>query len=385
MMEVTDQALLARYLEGGGDEAFRQLFDRHGGLVYGVAMRATGDPGAAEEVAQDVFLLLAKKARALASHPSVAGWLHLTSRNLSRHAIRRRRTRDRHLSDLRQETAARHPAGESFETGHPLGEKLDERLARLSAADREAVLLRYYEDREYREIAQSLGISEEAVRKRVSRALQRLQKSLGPEAASGTALASLAIAPPPGIAESIAATLSTGTAATAAGITTATAAIMTKQTALTLVGAAVLGGGVLLYEIDQQAEKKRLRAKVERLEEANAAFAKIAEEQTATKAAAQSADDAAASSSARLAELEAALAAAREKNAANEKRLAELEGVAAQFEDQVVVSYGKVDEIGTTFGSLFAEATALSELEKTRPRWASRERREAASASRFCR
>ncbi|MFP6858056.1 MAG: sigma factor [Roseibacillus sp.] len=49
------------------------MLDRHSGLVYGTALRVTGDPDAAEEVSQDVFVLLAWKARALTSHPSVAG------------------------------------------------------------------------------------------------------------------------------------------------------------------------------------------------------------------------------------------------------------------------------------------------------------------------
>lgn len=72
MTELNDQILLSRYLRGP-DDAFRHLLDRHSGLVYGTALRVTGDPDAAEEVSQDVFVLLAWKARALTSHPSVAG------------------------------------------------------------------------------------------------------------------------------------------------------------------------------------------------------------------------------------------------------------------------------------------------------------------------
>ena len=59
-------------------------------LVYGVAMRNIADPSIAEEVVQDVFVLLAKKAQALANHPSLAGWLHNTSRNVAREARRKR-------------------------------------------------------------------------------------------------------------------------------------------------------------------------------------------------------------------------------------------------------------------------------------------------------
>ncbi len=67
-------------------------------LVYGVAMRNLLDPALAEEVVQDVFILLAKKARKLASHPCIAGWLHTTSRNVARDARRKRLGHQRKLA-----------------------------------------------------------------------------------------------------------------------------------------------------------------------------------------------------------------------------------------------------------------------------------------------
>lgn len=60
MTELNNQILLSRCLRGA-DDAFRHLLDRHSGLVYGTALRVTGDPGAAEEVSQDVFVLLARR------------------------------------------------------------------------------------------------------------------------------------------------------------------------------------------------------------------------------------------------------------------------------------------------------------------------------------
>jgi hypothetical protein len=84
LTELNDQILLNRHLRGA-DDVFRQLLERHSGLVYGTALRVTGDAGAAEEVSQDVFVLLAKKARSLGSHPRVAGWLHRTSHKVARH------------------------------------------------------------------------------------------------------------------------------------------------------------------------------------------------------------------------------------------------------------------------------------------------------------
>ena len=361
-MEVTDQTLLANYL-AGRDEAFRELLDRHSGLVYGVAVRAVGDPGSAEEVVQDVFLLLARKAKSLAAHPSLAGWLHLTSRNIARHALRQNRTRDRHHTAFKNQAEALRSSDSASET-NLLGEEIDHKIERLSKPEREAILLRFYEDRDYSEIASRLRISEAAARQRVSRGLKRLQKSLGTDLAGGATLASLAIIPPPGLIETIlggvSTSLATGAATTAT--TTGILTIMTKQTAITLVASIAVGTSILLYEVDQHAEKKSLRAQVEGLENSLAAAAAAAEEQTAQTLATRFRSNS--SDADRIANLEAEIEAARAKTAAAEKRANELEAVAAQLDDQVVVAYGKVEEIGGNFGNIFAEALALSELEK---------------------
>ncbi len=361
-MEVTDQALLTRYLKGA-DDAFRELLDRHASLVYGVAVRNTSDPGAAEEVVQDVFMLLAKKARRLVSHPSVAGWLHLTSRNLARHARRRRLTRDRHLFSFAKESRALHAGSETGERTNRIGEEVDDCVQRLPKGEREAILLRFYEDREYGEIAHRLDISEEAARKRVSRALKRIQKSLGLEHAGGATFASLAVMPPPGVAESIASGIPAAAAAATTSTTTGVLAIMTKQTAIKLGAAAVLGGSLLYYEVNQQQEKRRLVDQLALREAAQESPAEASRE-NAESAAADLVARTDAKWAGQVADLERRIDAERAKTKAAEERIAELEAVTAQFDDEVVIAYGKIEEIGSSFGSIFAEAVALSEIEK---------------------
>ena len=124
MTELNDQILLSRYLRGA-DDAFRHLLDRHSGLVYGTALRVTGDPDAAEEVSQDVFVLVARKARALTSHPSVAGWLHRTSHNVARHEQRRRMRQSRKVARIAEEIEEA-----QFDTPRALT-GVDEAVARL--------------------------------------------------------------------------------------------------------------------------------------------------------------------------------------------------------------------------------------------------------------
>src|SRR4051812_18827390 len=73
---MNDAELLRAYLHQHSEEAFRTLVRQHADLVFGAALRRTGDPGAAEEIAQNVFVALARKATWLQSQVSLAGWLH---------------------------------------------------------------------------------------------------------------------------------------------------------------------------------------------------------------------------------------------------------------------------------------------------------------------
>lgn len=84
MDDVTDQELLARHLAGDRDEAFRQLVQRHSGLVYHAARRIVGTHEAAQDVTQTVFILLSTKADTLREHRSLAGWLYRSATFVAR-------------------------------------------------------------------------------------------------------------------------------------------------------------------------------------------------------------------------------------------------------------------------------------------------------------
>ena len=71
-----DDKLLAHYARDGSEAAFGQIVARHLSLVYMTCLRETGSPSQAEDAAQVVFLLLARKARSLRAGPSLAGWLY---------------------------------------------------------------------------------------------------------------------------------------------------------------------------------------------------------------------------------------------------------------------------------------------------------------------
>lgn len=201
-----DWHLLREYTDHGSETAFRTLVERHLPLVHSAAVRQVADPQLAEEISQTVFLLLARKARALPRGTVIAGWLFRTTRFVAQRAARgetRRRRREQEALDMQ----TLHTPDRAWDAMAPL---LDEGLAHLQETDRHALLLRHFEHRPYREVGLALGLGEDAAKKRVARALDRLRAFLAlrgvvvPAAVIGIALSDHAVhAAPPGTAASI--------------------------------------------------------------------------------------------------------------------------------------------------------------------------------------
>ena len=257
MSHLTDDQLLQRFAEGRDAEAFAGLVGRHMGLVHATCRRETGDEILAEDAAQATFLLLARKARSLRGERSLASWLFVVARGTAQNLVREERRRKA------REARAFRPETTMNDDREALEPRLNDALARLSAKDRQAVILRYLEDRSPAEVATELGLGESAARMRVSRALERLRKGLGRAgvAVSATALVAFLArdaqaATPPGFAARLlavsappAASPGAGTGAwplLAKGISLTLATTTTK--ALALSGAAlVLAGGFVAY------------------------------------------------------------------------------------------------------------------------------------------
>ena len=168
---MTDAELIQAFVKERAETAFRSLVERHLPLVIGTARRITGDHALAEEVAQTVFILLARKAGSLRQGIIVSGWLYRTTCFVAARALRGERRRQRR----EQEAVAMQTQIDSQPLSAELTAHLDHALQRLSRRERDAILLRFSEQRSLPEVSTALGISEEAAKKRVTRALEKLR------------------------------------------------------------------------------------------------------------------------------------------------------------------------------------------------------------------
>src|SRR5260221_3787066 len=148
-------ALLTEYAQNGTESAFRELVVRYIDLVYSTALRqAGGDTHLAEDVAQTVFLHLAKKARSIPPKVMLGGWLHQATCNVTATLIRSERRRQ-----IRERQAAEMNALQNDSTGPTdmMGATLDEIIRQLPDDDRTAILLRFFEKRDFRSVGEAIG------------------------------------------------------------------------------------------------------------------------------------------------------------------------------------------------------------------------------------
>jgi RNA polymerase sigma factor (sigma-70 family) len=214
-----DLKLLREYLERDSEEAFRELAERHVGLVYSTAQRLLGNRELAEEVTQTVFMILAAKGRRLKGM-TLAGWLHRTTRLSALQALRAECRRQR-----REERFAVLESNENDGWAR-IEPHLDEALNELGETDRSAVVLRFLEEKSLREVGETLGVSEDAARMRIQRAVTKLRSSFnksGIVISSALVLSALSKASaaeaPVGLASSVIATLGIKGAGVAAATT----------------------------------------------------------------------------------------------------------------------------------------------------------------------
>jgi uncharacterized protein (TIGR03435 family) len=267
MQPLDDSVLLRRYVENHSDEAFASLVQRHVNLVYSVALRQAGDPHNAEEIAQAVFIILAKKAASLRHDKALSSWLFQTTRLTANNFIRSGIRRHHREQEAYMQSVLNEPHDDTWRRISPM---LDAAVGALAEKDRRAVVLRFYEGRNLREVGAALGASTDAAEKRVARALEKLRTFLlkrgvnsTTAAIAGTLSAHSVQAAPAGLAKTISAVaLTKSAAASTSTLTLVKGALKVMawtqtKTAIVICAGALLAAGTTTITVKQIQEHRR--------------------------------------------------------------------------------------------------------------------------------
>lgn len=253
----SDSDLLQTFFRQRDQNAFAEVVHRHIAFVYSAALRqVNGDTHLAHDITQNVFTALARKADQLSKHIYLAGWLYTSAHHAAANCIRseaRRRKYEKEAYTMHLVNRGE-PGADDWEQLRPV---LDEAMLELDAADRDAVLRRYFSGQSFATIGHALKVSQEAARKRVDRALDRLQESLArrgvnsPTSALGLVLTQQAVsAAPVGLG-----TVVTQAVAAAGAVNVAGSILFMNKIAMGLT-AAVAAGLVGLLFVEQRNERR---------------------------------------------------------------------------------------------------------------------------------
>jgi RNA polymerase sigma-70 factor (ECF subfamily) len=165
----------------GDDVALREVYDQYSSFVYGLAARVVGDPRAAEDVSQDVFVSFWERPAAFdPARGSLRTWLGtLTHRRAVDHVRREEARRRRGVREAALAVVV--PDVEELATALATAERVRAALAELPDAQRQAVQLAYFGGKTYRQVAETLGIPEGTAKSRLRLALRRIADLLDAE------------------------------------------------------------------------------------------------------------------------------------------------------------------------------------------------------------
>jgi RNA polymerase sigma factor (sigma-70 family) len=176
MLVMDDIELLREYALRNSEEAFATLVTRHIDLVYAAAWRQVGNHHHAEEITQAVFVILARKARSLGPGTVLPAWLFRTARLTAANHLRTEARRARREQEAFMQSNPSDAPDPLWEQMAPV---LNDVIDGLRDKDRNAIVLRFLQGKDYKQVAAALGATEEAAQMRVNRVLEKMRKLFG--------------------------------------------------------------------------------------------------------------------------------------------------------------------------------------------------------------
>jgi len=174
-MMTDDMDLVREYARSGSEQAFATLVSRHVNLVNSVALRQVHDIHLAEEITQAVFIILARKAGSLNSKTILSAWLCRAAQYAAADVVKIQRRRQRREQEMHMETILNQNEPQSRDWTE-IAPVLDAAMSQLGEKDHSAIVLRFFEGKDLKQVGAAMGVSENTAKSRVTRATEKLRK-----------------------------------------------------------------------------------------------------------------------------------------------------------------------------------------------------------------
>ncbi len=174
--------LVRARLVGGEEAALGEIYDQFSSFVFGLAQRVIGDPRAAEDVSQEVFLHIWEHPEAFEpTRGSLRTWLGTLAHRRAVDYVRREEARRRRQQRDADRRSPYIPDVDEMATAMVQAEKVRNALDVLPTEQRRCIHLAYFEGKTYREVAEVLGIPEGTAKSRLRLGLRRIAEALEQE------------------------------------------------------------------------------------------------------------------------------------------------------------------------------------------------------------